>query len=136
MLLLSLLSSLFAYAQAPCTAPAWQDFHVDDVVATTQVLEFPRVNQETVVLDPASPYRVFNIQGLDGISVVLLTLRAEKCPARWSDASAEMILVDPSKEAGRDRSVGVQLNARCELEVFVETKDYGTCGLFADLRVD
>ena len=133
-ILLAFAFTTMSVASAACTTPAWQSLELDEVTGLSQPLEFPRTNHETVVIDSGSPYRLFDVRGIDGLSVLLLTFQTEKCPDKWTAAYAEMILVDPSKgEDGRDRSVGIELNGNCELKVYVETKDYGTCGLFLTL---
>ena len=67
---------------------------------------------------------------LEGIGVMLLELRSQKCanPA----ATGDMQIVRPEGSAtDRDASVGVTLDPGCRIEVYVEDADYMGMSLFA-----
>ena len=71
-----------------------------------------------------------NEMPLEGIGVMLLELRADKCPN--PAATGDMQVVRPNgSSTTRDASVGVTLDPGCRMEVYVEDADYMGISLFS-----
>lgn len=95
----------------------WTDLELYETYTLNQTISFP----EGVDFPAGSKMEVRDIIA-GGIPVVYWQLHAEDC--KNPDATAEMILVNPSPEdTTSDRSIAVALTEGCNLDVWVEIKD-------------
>ena len=68
---------------------------------------------------------------LDGISVVLFEMRAKNCTDPSAEQSDVDLILPDGSDTGRDRRVGVTLQAGCLLSFFAETTDYMSVSVFS-----
>ncbi len=68
---------------------------------------------------------------LDDISVVLFEMRAKNCTDPSAEQSDMELILPEGSDTGRDRRVGVTLQAGCLLSFFAENADYGSVSVFS-----
>jgi hypothetical protein len=111
---------------------AWQDMRVGDAVVLTQDIELAKKDGSVVELIREEGMRLLDLEGMGGgLSLVKATFALVSCedPA----LETEMMLVLP-KRGAENAEVGVQIALDCRLEIYIETKDYGTPSFFQSAR--
>lgn len=95
----------------------WTDLELYETYTLNQTISFP----EGYEFSAGNTVEVRDYIAA-GIPVVYWQMHVEDC--KNPDATAEMILVNPSPEdTTSDRSIAVALTEGCNLDVWVETKD-------------
>lgn len=108
----------------------WQDLRSDEALVLTQKLPLETADGKSLEIAAGSKVSVTEVLPLDGIDVVDADLKLENCEA---ELASEMAIILP--EGGAEKSeVGVQLSKGCELEVFIEVKDFGGISFFEAVK--
>lgn len=101
----------------------WYDLELNQSLVLDKEIYF---EPENITLSKGNIFVLNNILELP-INVTIFSFDVLNCPGQ--NFSTEMIIVDPSSSL-LNSSVGVQLQKNCQLEVFVEFKDYFSKSLF------
>ncbi|MBC7540245.1 MAG: hypothetical protein H7281_15580 [Bacteriovorax sp.] len=125
-LLMSLFFILFQNISAASTLQ-WSDLEIKGHYVLDQKVSFPGVAE----FEKGDKVDVLNfIPGLGNIMYYQVHLVNCKKPKLESD----MILINPTpQDSSRDRSVGVQLEAGCNIAIFLEPIDFYSPSLFSDI---
>ncbi len=123
---LSLALSLMVFSSAAFSANVaeWADIELYQTLELKQDISFPGV----IDFKTGAKFEVLDTMPSAG-GLVYYAIHSVKCDN--PDLTADMILVNPSPEETKiDRSVGVALDEGCDLDIWVEGRDYYTQSLF------
>jgi hypothetical protein len=111
------------------TASAFAGLQWDDLTAdSTYYLAADIPMKSDLTLRSGHPLILKQVNGMD-ISVILFTFVDPKCEDQ--SLETEMILFNPEPEdTSDDKSVGMKYDVNCEINVFVEAKNYYDKSIF------
>jgi hypothetical protein len=101
----------------------WGDLETNSRYLLNKKITFPGI----AVFNIGDKFDVLDTISEDG-PVIYYQMHLVDC--KNPDLTAEMILVNPSPNDTRDRSVGVQLEAGCNLGIYLEPRDFYSPSLF------
>jgi len=97
----------------------WSDLKLDESYTLEVKLDF---EAERVHLEQGTLLELIDIVGMDMINVTLFRLRMPECMG--SDLSSDIYLLPVLDEDSSMFEVGFSIDKGCDLELFIETKDY------------
>jgi hypothetical protein len=110
-------------------AGSWHELEINKTYELNQGFQLPQKERSGALLDflPGDQFTLKEITGLDMINVVLFHFDYHNCPGPQMSAEMEII---PVQGTGPVVEIGAQLEPKCELQIFIESKDLMTKSMF------
>ena len=116
---------------AMAAAENWEDLRIGDEYKLTQSFQLPIKANRGSLLDLMKGEKVRLLEriamDIPGASLILYKFRYQNCPGMQMVTDLELVAVEDTSPVVE---VGAMIQERCELYVYLETKDFYTASLF------
>lgn len=126
-LLFTLVLSLMAFA-VHAEALEWGDLDLNEQYILNQDINFDNV----ITFKKGDRFEVMDRMGGE-IPAIYFQLHSVKCDD--PTLTSEMILVNPNPKDTRDRTIALQLTEGCNIDLWVEVKDYYSASILDEYKI-